>query len=129
MMQLDGGSCDDDAHYVLRWIERHGLQEFTKRDAQQHGKCRFHRADDIDPALEELSRRGYIRLRPSERTGPGRPASPTFEVNPALFKTREPKNRSQYSQNSDTRSENGNSENIESAFEQSENDDRVQVEI
>jgi len=130
MMQLHGGSSDDDAHYVLRWIERHGLQEFTKRDAQQHGKSRFHRADDIDPALEELSRRGYIRLRLSERTGPGRPTSPTFEVNPALFKkTQEPKNRSQYSQNSDTRSENGNSENIENAFEQSENDDRVQVEI
>ena len=32
-----------------------------RRDAQQHGKRRFPKADDIDPALAELTRRGYIR--------------------------------------------------------------------
>jgi hypothetical protein len=55
MMVAKEDSADDDAHYVLRWIERHGQREFTKRDAQQHGKRRFPKADDIDPALAELA--------------------------------------------------------------------------
>ena len=67
---------DDDARYVLRWIERHGRREFTKSEAQHHGKRRFPKADDIDPALAELTRRGYIRLRPTEPAGPGRRRRP-----------------------------------------------------
>lgn len=85
LMQASDGSCDDDAQYVLRWIERHERREFTKSEAQHHGKRRFARADDIDPSLTELTRRGYIRSRPIEVVGPGRPPSPTYEVNPAAF--------------------------------------------
>lgn len=73
MMAGKDESFDNDAHYLLKWIERHGRQEFTKSEAQHHGKRRFPRADDIDPALTELTRRGYIRLRPAKATGPGRP--------------------------------------------------------
>ena len=99
MMQAKEASGDDDARYVLRWIERHGRREFTKRDAQQHGKRRFPKADDIDPALAELTRRGYIRLRPSEATGPGRPPSPSYEVNPAAFADADAEKRSHNSHN------------------------------
>jgi hypothetical protein len=60
MMQAQEGSGNEDARYVLKWIERHGRREFTKRDAQQHGKRRFPKADDLDPALAELVRRGYV---------------------------------------------------------------------
>ena len=87
---------EDDARYVLRWIERHRKREFTKRDAHQHGKRRFPKADDINSALADLTQRGYIRLRPSKATGPGRPPSPIFEVNPAVFDNENPKRRSQY---------------------------------
>ena len=73
MMSAKEPSEDDNAQYVLRWIERHCRREFTKSEAQHHGKRRFPKADDIDPALAELTRRGYIRLRPTETTGPGRP--------------------------------------------------------
>jgi len=80
MMLASEDTADDDARYVLRWIERHGRREFTKRDAQQHGRRRFPKADDIDAALAELVRRGYIRLPPAETSGPGsagrRPAIP-----------------------------------------------------
>jgi len=51
MMLAKEGSGDDDARYVLRWIECHGRREFTKTEAQHHGKRRFPRAEDIDPAL------------------------------------------------------------------------------
>ena len=100
LMQAKEDSGDDDARYVLRWIERHGRREFTKSEAQHHGKRRFPKADDIDPALAELTRRGYIRLRPAEATGPGRPPSPTYEVNPAAFANAKPEKRSHNSHNS-----------------------------
>jgi hypothetical protein len=84
MMKAKEESPADDALYVLRWIERHQKAEFTKRDAQQHGKRRFPHAEDIDAALDELTRRGYIRPRPAAAARPGRPASMAFEVNPAV---------------------------------------------
>ena len=129
MMQAKEDSADDEAQYVLRWIERHCLPEFTKRDAQQHGKRRFPKADEIDPALTELTRRGYIRLRPVEATGPGRPPSPTYEVNPLAFADKKLKKRSHNSHNSASESETRNSENIENTSAPSENANRVQVTI
>ncbi len=129
IMLAKEGSVDGDARYVLRWIERHGKREFTRRDAQQHGRRRFPRADDIDPPLAELTQRGYIRLRPAEPTGPGRPPSPTFEVNPAVFSNENPENCSHNSQNRGDGPDSGNSENIENASAQSENANRMQVTI
>jgi hypothetical protein len=129
MMLASEETTDDDARYVLRWIERHGLQEFTRRDAQQHGKRRFKRADEIDPALTELTRRGYIRQRPVEASGPGRPPSPTFDVNPAALADAKPEKRSHNSHNSPDAPETANSGNIESALEQTENKKRVRVTI
>jgi hypothetical protein len=85
LMLASEATTDDDARYVLRWIERHGRREFTKSEAQHHGKRRFRRADDIDAALAELTRRGFIRPKPAETSGPGRPASPMYEVNPQVF--------------------------------------------
>lgn len=129
LMQAKEPSDDEDARYVLRWIERHGRREFTKRDAQQHGKRRFSRAGDIDPALAELTRRGYIRLQPLEATGPGRPPSPSYEVNPAALANVESQNRSQNSQNPPQLPEVGISENIENAWDLPENSSRVRMTI
>ncbi|MFZ1936665.1 MAG: DUF3987 domain-containing protein [Thermoguttaceae bacterium] len=129
MMQAKEGAVDENARYVLRWIERHGRREFTKRDAHQHGKRRFPKADDIDPALAELTRRGYIRLRPSEAAGPGRPSSPSYEVNPATFANANPQKRSHNSHNPAEEFQTGNFENIGSALQHSKNANRVQVTI
>jgi putative DNA primase/helicase len=129
LMQAKEASGDDDARYVLRWIERHERHEFTKRDAQQHGKRRFPKADDIDPALGELVRRGYIRLRPTEAAGPGRPPSPNYEVNPAILSIENAEKRSQSSHNSTSELTGGHSGNIGSALQQPEATNRVQVTI
>jgi hypothetical protein len=45
------------AAYVLKWIKRHRKTEFSKTEAQHHGKRRFPKADDIDSALNELIHR------------------------------------------------------------------------
>jgi len=83
LMQAQDNGHDADAQYVLGWIRRNGQREFTKRDIQQNCKRRFRRAADIDPLLDELTRRGYIRPLASESKGPGRP-SQGYEVNPAF---------------------------------------------
>ena len=84
MMHAKEGLSEQDARYVLEWIRRRGLREFTRSEAQHHGKRRFPKAYDIDPALAELIKRGYILPRPMESCGPGRPASQIYEVNPAI---------------------------------------------
>lgn len=126
-MQASEDAADNDACYVLRWIERHGRQEFTKSEAQHHGKRRFPRASDIDPALAELVRRGYIRPKPMEVTGPGRPSSPTYEVNPAAFKSMKTEKHSHNSLNSLSEHTNGQSGNNGNALERSETTNRVRM--
>ncbi|MBX3435418.1 MAG: DUF3987 domain-containing protein [Pirellulales bacterium] len=129
MMLASEETADDDARYVLRWIERHGRREFTKSEAQHHGKRRFPKADDIDAALAELTRRGFIRPKPAETSGPGRPPSPAYEVNPAAFADAKPEKRSHNSHNSAGEPVSGNSGNKGSAFEQPETTNRVRVTI
>ncbi len=100
LMQAQEDSGDNDARYVLRWIERHDKRQFKKSESQQHGKRRFPRAVDIDAALGELARRGYIRQVSAEQPQIGRPPSPRYEVNPAFFQFSNTKKRSKYSKNS-----------------------------
>ncbi|HWA98109.1 MAG TPA: hypothetical protein VG713_06435, partial [Pirellulales bacterium] len=114
MMVATDDKADDDARYVLRWIERHGKHEFTKTEAQHHGKRRFPKADDIDAPLAELARRGYIRSKPTISTGPGRPPSPAYEVNPAVLV--DVAKRSHNSRNAPAETGIGNCGNIGSAF-------------
>jgi Protein of unknown function (DUF3987) len=127
MMLAKEETADDDARYVLRWIERRGRRAFSKSEAQHHGKRRFPKADDIDPALNELTRRAYIRPKPAEVTGPGRPPSPAYEVNPTAFADTKPEKRSHNSHNSIRKPENGNCGNNGSASEPSEIENRKRV--
>jgi hypothetical protein len=124
LMHAQVSPVADDARYLLRWIERHELREFTKRDAHQHGKRRFPRAEDIDPALEELERRGYIRSQPSQSTGPGRPPSPSYEVNPAVFDCQHAGDRSHNSHNPPDAGNGSHSGNTEDGFGRPEDSDR-----
>jgi hypothetical protein len=129
MMQAKEGQESQDARYVLGWIDRHDRREFTKRDAQQHGKRRFPKAGDIDLALEELLRRGYIRKLLSDASKPGRPSSPAFEVNPKFFANTNPEKRAHNSQKSPDWPIESSFENNEDTFESSECSNREQVRI
>lgn len=68
---------------ILNWIKRTGTTRFSKRDAHQGTRGRFRTVDELTPALELLIEHEYIREEEQDpRCGPGRPASPVFEVNP-----------------------------------------------
>ena len=132
-MQADKGLSD--AQYILRWIERHGKTEFAKSEAQQHGKRRFKKANDIDAPLAVLERHNYLRLRPASARGPGRPASPVYEVNPALSPNESIGSRPENPTNLDSEPDASNLQNIQSALGdvQSDNGDtnngRMRIEI
>jgi hypothetical protein len=72
-----------DAEYILHWIRRQSTTSFTVRDLFEGTKGRFKKVTALEPGLATLVDHEHIRLRPPpEKRGPGRPASPTFDVNP-----------------------------------------------
>jgi replicative DNA helicase len=74
----------DDAGWLLDWISRTNLTQFSRRDAHQAARGRFRKAADVEPALGLLEEHGYLRRVDSDPPGAkgGRPASPRFLVNP-----------------------------------------------
>lgn len=75
----------EDAKIVLRWIEKSGRHEFTKRDAYQALKRRFKQVSALEPALRVLEDHGYIQsLDFFIENRPGRKPSERFFVNPLV---------------------------------------------
>jgi hypothetical protein len=77
------------ARVVLRWIERERPDRFTRRQAHMGlSRSRFPKVTDLDAPLGLLEDHGWIRREPEPaRTGPGRPPSPAYLVNPAALNT------------------------------------------
>ncbi|MCK6478596.1 MAG: DUF3987 domain-containing protein [Planctomycetaceae bacterium] len=77
----------EDSLYLLRWILRRPRDRFTKREVWQETKGgRFQKAEDLDPPLQDLEERGYIRRDQDEqRRGGGRRPSPSYSVNPGAY--------------------------------------------
>ncbi len=74
------------AKRILRWIRRRALPEapFSLRDVYRDLN-ELDVEDDIEPALDVLEARGFIRPEAQvQRSGPGRKPSPRYEVNPRL---------------------------------------------
>lgn len=75
-----------DARRVLEWLrdrEEPGAP-FTRRELHRALQGRFRTASACIPALELLERKRYIAPLRQNQTGPGRPRSATYCVNPAL---------------------------------------------
>jgi replicative DNA helicase len=74
----------DDARWVLDWISRTNLTQFSRRDAHQAARGRFRKAADLEPALALLEEHEWVRRVDADLPGSkgGRPASPRFLVNP-----------------------------------------------
>lgn len=77
----------DAAKTILRWVDKAGVQSFSKRECYRgvRGPL-FRSADDCDAPMRLLADHGYIReIESTERGGAGRKPSPTYEANPQLF--------------------------------------------
>jgi hypothetical protein len=71
------------AKAILRWIEHNRLDSFTRRGVHQEMRGTFKRVMETDSPLAILVERGFIGKRSeSPNYDAGRPASPTFDVNP-----------------------------------------------
>ncbi|WP_295624617.1 DUF3987 domain-containing protein [uncultured Nitrosomonas sp.] len=73
----------DGARQILRWIKREGNSEFTFRDCHHAHKSRYKRAADIQPVIDLLIERHFIRARVAKKVA-HRP-SRDFEVNPSIL--------------------------------------------
>jgi hypothetical protein len=51
----------DDARWLLDWIARANRTQFSRRDAHQAARGRFHKATDLEPTLALLEEHGYLR--------------------------------------------------------------------
>ena len=73
------------SQYTLDAIMKNGLLEFTRRDIMR--MCRsFKKAEQVQPVLNHLADLGYVALKETEQIpGKGRPANPTYMVNPLLY--------------------------------------------
>ncbi|WON74534.1 YfjI family protein [Nitrosospira sp. Is2] len=82
---MGGDPALDGARVVLRWIIREQKTEFRFRDCHHAHKSRYKRTADLNPIIEVLVERHFIR--PRVEKVPHRP-SRIFEVNPAVFAKR-----------------------------------------
>jgi hypothetical protein len=83
----------DDARWLLDWITRTNLAQFTRRDAHRAApRGRFPKATDLDPVLALLEEHSFLRRVDADSSGPkgGRPPSPRFLVNPLHPSTEPP---------------------------------------
>jgi hypothetical protein len=76
------------ARRVESWIRRERRKRFTRREAHNALQGTFKVVDDLEPILLMLQEHGLIRPEPIEaKPGPGRRASPGFQVHPHLLET------------------------------------------
>jgi Protein of unknown function (DUF3987) len=72
----------EDARYILGWIHKREVSEFTQRDVYIDARRRFDTVAKMNPALDLLVIHGYLREITKDHPGPGRKPSPRFRVNP-----------------------------------------------
>ena len=76
----------DDARHVLAWLRgRRG--KVTHREIQRANQGRFPKVEPLMRAIDVLVEHRYLRELPGEGRTTGRPASPTYEVNPMTLVT------------------------------------------
>jgi hypothetical protein len=75
----------DDARALLGWLAKLEEPWFSKRDAHRANQTWFRKANELEPALNLLESRGWLRRRPEPpHGGRGRPTSPVYDVNPRI---------------------------------------------
>lgn len=78
---------------IVAWMHRYQNDPelnpaFYRADLYRklRGAADVNKSEDLAPALETLTNRGYLRPIPGDpKEGPGRPSGPRYEINPAVF--------------------------------------------
>lgn len=72
------------AKHVLRCLRRKAWTSFSRRELHRHlqGSEQFREAEALDRPLALLVERNFLRPQTPSMRGVGRPASPTYEINP-----------------------------------------------
>jgi hypothetical protein len=78
-----------DARVVLEHLRHRKIESFTVRDLMVSLPCRrFPKVGTVTAAVAMLAEHGWVRPQPEqERTGPGRPPSPRYDVHPQTYAT------------------------------------------
>ena len=89
--QMGADQAVEDAKYMLDWLRRDLEREtktfISRRDLHQGTKARFPRVNMTEPGLRLLCEHGFLAPHQNEESTPkkGRPASPTYDINPCLY--------------------------------------------
>jgi hypothetical protein len=84
-LAMDADPQTAGARKLLNWLTKEARKTFSKREAYMGVRPTFKTVPEMEPALTILERHHIIRPRgASERSGPGRPRSEEYEVNPKL---------------------------------------------
>ncbi|MEP1214785.1 MAG: YfjI family protein [Marinobacter sp.] len=87
-LDLMGADSDTgEAKVVWDWICRTRNERFTLRNAFEALKGTFQRVKNLQPAIDILEERGYIKVVRIPNEGPGRPPSPLICVRPEIVET------------------------------------------
>lgn len=81
LLGTDG--VDTDAAAIVKWIQAHGLEEFSRRDCQKSLSGRFRTQERMNKALDRLQQQDA--LRHYTKRNKGAPASEMCLVNPKLL--------------------------------------------
>lgn len=83
---LLGDTGMSDAQYLLEWLHRRQVEEFTIRSlVTDLPRGRFSTAEDVVSTVGVLTEHGWVLPLPMpERSGPGRKPSPRYRTHPAV---------------------------------------------
>lgn len=72
---------------ILKWIADNNITQFSTREAHRAVRGTFKTMKEIEPGLDELEGRGYVRLLSlPKKAGPGRRPGKKYNVNPYVNK-------------------------------------------
>lgn len=82
MMGAD--EAQEDAKYILKRVVSEGKKKLTRSELTRLCRGKFQKAADMDPAINELSDRGYIRCLEND-VGYNNRKQISYEVNPSIL--------------------------------------------
>ncbi len=71
---------------IVRWVVRDRVEQFSGRDALRAVRGRFPTMGLVNPGLELLEERAFIRQAEASHTGPGRKPSAVYVTNPLTWR-------------------------------------------